>query len=110
MALFGICVVFYSTVNQTSLQLNTPSDKLGSVMTLSSYGQQGMTPIGSLITGWLIRLATARLAIGVGGLTALVAAAVLGIGVMRAGRHHTGFKGLNTSEDDLPGAAGAIAS
>jgi hypothetical protein len=46
-------------------------------MALSSYGSQGTTPIGSLITGWLITLGTARLALAVGGGSAIACALVL---------------------------------
>jgi hypothetical protein len=42
-----------------------------------------MTPIGSLVTGWLINVATARAALGVGSLTAIVAGVVLGTALFR---------------------------
>jgi MFS family permease len=77
MVLFGGSLVVYQISNQIILQKNTPPSRLGSVMALSSYGSQGTTPIGSLITGWLITLGTARLALAVGGGSAIVCALVL---------------------------------
>jgi MFS family permease len=77
MVLFGAAMVVYQISNQIILQKNTPPSRLGSVMALSSYGSQGTTPIGSLITGWLITLGTARLALAVGGGSAILCAVVL---------------------------------
>jgi MFS family permease len=77
MVLFGASLVVYQISNQIILQKNTPPSRLGSVMALSSYGSQGTTPIGSLITGWLIALGTARLALAVGGCSAILCALVL---------------------------------
>jgi MFS family permease len=77
MVLFGASLVVYQISNQIILQKNTPPSRLGSVMALSSYGSQGTTPIGSLITGGLITLGTARLALAVGGASAIVCALVL---------------------------------
>jgi MFS family permease len=108
MVVFGFCVVFYTTVNQTSLQLNASPDRLGSVMALSTFGLQGTTPIGSLLAGWLIGLATARAAIGAGAFTALAAAAVLGVGLFRS--RHLAASGAPAPDEDLGGTAGAPAA
>jgi MFS family permease len=86
MVLFGLCVVTYGTVNQTLFQLNTPRDRLGSVMSLLSYANQGTTPIGSLLIGGVISWAGARAGLAVGASSALGAALVLGAGLRRAAR------------------------
>jgi len=86
MVVFGFSVVTYQISNQIILQKNTPPSRLGSVMALSSYGSQGTTPIGSLVTGWLIALGTARLALVVGGSAAILAAIVLFLITSRSAR------------------------
>jgi MFS family permease len=77
MLLFGTGVVTYTVVNQTLLQLNTPSDRIGSVMALSTYGTMGTTPIGALIIGWLTTVGTARAAIGAGSASLFISVLVL---------------------------------
>jgi hypothetical protein len=77
MLFFGTGVVSYTIVNQTLLQLNTPSDRIGSVMSLSMYGTLGTTPVGALLIGWLTTVGTARAAIGAGAASLLISAAVL---------------------------------
>ncbi len=86
MAIFGVCVIYYATTNQTLLQLTTPREKIGSVMALQTYGSQGTTPIGSLVAGWLIVVGTARLAIGIGAASALGSGLVLGVAMLRRPR------------------------
>jgi MFS family permease len=73
----SINVVTYTVVNQTLLQLNTPSDRIGSVMALSTYGTMGTTPIGALIIGWLTTVGTARAAIGAGSASLFISVLVL---------------------------------
>jgi MFS family permease len=77
MALFGMAVMFYTSVSQTWLQLNTPRERIGSVMTLSTYGAQGTTALGALIMGWVIDAASARVGICVGGVVAILGGSVL---------------------------------
>lgn len=79
MVLFGSATVVYTAVNQALLQRVTPRDRIGSVMTLSTYGTMGMTPIGALIAGWLTNIGTARAAIGTGAASLLISAFVLSL-------------------------------
>lgn len=79
MILFGSTTVIYTAVNQALLQRITPQERIGSVMTLSTYGTMGTTPIGALIVGWLTNIGTARAAIGAGAASLLVSALVLAL-------------------------------
>jgi MFS family permease len=54
----------------------------GRVMSLWFVAFQGSTPIGGPVVGWVIAWAGARAGLGLGGITALVAAA-LGVAVLR---------------------------
>jgi MFS family permease len=77
MVLFGSTTVCYTAINQALLQRVTPRERIGSVMTLSTYGTMGTTPIGALIVGWLTNIGTARAAIGAGAASLLISAIVL---------------------------------
>lgn len=77
MLLFGATLVAYNAVNQSVLQRSTPSDRIGTVMTLSAYGTSGTSPIGALIAGWLTVAGTARAAIGVGAFSLFLVALIL---------------------------------
>lgn len=79
MVLFGSTTVCYTAVNQSLLQRVTPRDRIGSVMTLSTYGTMGLTPIGALIVGWLTNVGTARAAIATGAASLLISALVLSL-------------------------------
>jgi MFS family permease len=79
MVLFGSTTVCYTAINQSVLQRVTPRERIGSVMTLSTYGTMGTTPVGALIVGWLTTIGTARAAIGAGSASLLISALVLTI-------------------------------
>lgn len=79
MVLFGSTTVCYTAVNQSLLQRVTPPERIGSVMTLATYGTMGTTPIGALIVGWLTNIGTARAAIGAGAASLLISALVLSL-------------------------------
>ena len=87
-ALFG-CVVgmvstSFTTLIQSVLQRETEPAMLGRVMSLFSIGFFGTTPIGALISGWLISALSPRWPFYIGGLVTMVAAvAVLGWAVGR---------------------------
>jgi len=85
MVLFGSTTVCYTAINQAVLQRITPRERIGSVMTLSTYGTMGTTPIGALIVGWLTTIGTARAAIGAGAASLLISALVLSVAARRRG-------------------------
>jgi len=77
MLYFGITVVFYQTAAQSLLQRATPPQLIGRVMSLYMLGLMGTTPIGGLLMGWIIDAVSARAAVGLGGASLLLAAAVI---------------------------------
>jgi MFS family permease len=91
MALFGSTTVCYTAINQALLQRVTPRERIGSVMTLSTYGTMGTTPVGALIVGWLTTIGTARAAIAAGSASLLISALVLTISARRQGRPLASF-------------------
>ena len=77
-AIFG-CVVgmvstSFTTLIQSVLQRETEPAMLGRVMSLFSIGFFGTTPIGALISGWLISALSPRWPFYIGGLVTMVAA------------------------------------
>jgi predicted MFS family arabinose efflux permease len=91
MVLFGSTTVCYTAINQALLQRITPRERIGSVMTLSTYGTMGTTPIGALIVGWLTTVGTARAAIGAGAASLLISALVLTVSARRQRRPLSSF-------------------
>lgn len=83
MGVFGAIIAAYYAVNQSLLQLNTPRDQVGSVMTLLTYTYQGTTPLGSFLMGWVIGVASTRVALQLGASVALVSGVILYIGSRR---------------------------
>jgi len=91
MVLFGSTTVCYTAINLSLLQRVTPRERIGSVMTLSTYGTMGTTPVGALIVGWLTTIGTARAAIAAGSASLLISALVLTISARRQGRPLASF-------------------
>lgn len=78
----GFASIWYMSSTNTALQLNSDPQLRGRVMSLYSVAFIGTTPIGGPIMGAIAETAGARLALGIGAVAALVAAA-LGLTVMR---------------------------
>lgn len=79
LALLALVLVGFFSINFTSLanvtlQLESAPEMRGRVMALWTMASLGSTPIGGPIIGWIGELASARWALGVGGLAALIAA------------------------------------
>jgi MFS family permease len=91
MVLFGSTTVCYTAINQSVLQRVTPRERIGTVMTLSTYGTFGTTPVGALIVGWLTTIGTARAAIAAGSASLFISALVLTISARRQGRPLASF-------------------
>lgn len=75
----GLCSITYLNSANTSVQLTTEARFRGRVLALYVALQQGTTPIGAPLVGWLGSEFGARWSVIVGGLSALLAA---GIGVV----------------------------
>jgi MFS family permease len=79
----GLCSITYLNSANTSVQLTTEARFRGRVLALYVALQQGTTPLGAPLVGWLGTEFGARWSVIVGGLSALVAGG-LGALVLRA--------------------------
>lgn len=76
MLVVGFFSINYTSLANVTLQLNAAPDMQGRVMSLWTVAFLGSKPIGGPIIGWLGEQAGARWALVVGGVAALVAAAI----------------------------------
>ncbi|MET8428417.1 MFS transporter [Nocardia sp. NPDC004860] len=74
----GFAGFSFVTMASTALQLHADPSYRGRIMALWVFVFLGTTPIGSLITGWIIDASGPRAALLVGALSCLVAAAIAG--------------------------------
>jgi MFS family permease len=72
----GFFSIAFTSLANATLQLNSAPEMLGRVMALWSMAFIGTTPIGGPVMGWIGEQAGARWALTVGGLAAIVAAAI----------------------------------
>ncbi len=76
MVLVGICSINFSSLGNSILQLESSPQMRGRVMSFWSVAFLGSTTIGGPIVGWFAEAAGARWGLALGGLAALVAAAL----------------------------------
>lgn len=81
LALVGWGSVSFMATGNSTLQLASDPSMRGRVMSLWAVAFLGSTPVGGPLIGWVISLAGARVGLGVGGATCLVAGAV-GVAVL----------------------------
>lgn len=103
LALFvtGVCYTIYTASSNALVQLATPSFMQGRVGGLYNYVFLASGPAGSLLAGWLSEVGGAPLAFAVGGITAVVVAAIgallqpwpMPTGTVRARRHRRRLEG-----------------
>jgi MFS family permease len=74
LAMVGYASVSFLSMANSTLQLATDPQMRGRVMSLWSVAFLGSTPIGGPAIGWITAAAGARVGLGVGGLSCLVAA------------------------------------
>jgi len=74
MALVGWGSVSFLATGNTTLQLNSAPNMRGRVMALWAVAFLGSTPIGGPLIGWVIAATSARIGLGIGGVSALLAA------------------------------------
>src|SRR5580658_6057063 len=74
MALVGWGSVSFLATGNSTLQLNSLPSMRGRVMALWAVAFLGSTPIGGPLIGWVIAATSARVGLGVGGVSALIAA------------------------------------
>lgn len=91
MALVGWGSVSFMATGNSSLQLGSSPSMRGRVMSLWAVAFLGSTPIGGPLIGWAIGAFGARVGLGIGGISCLIAAGlgVAGINRLRA-RHERG--------------------
>jgi MFS family permease len=76
MVLVGICSINFSSLGNSTLQLESSPQMRGRVMSFWSVAFLGSTTIGGPIVGWFAGAAGARWGLALGGLAALAAAAL----------------------------------
>jgi MFS family permease len=77
MPFFGAAVVAYTATAQSLTQRQTPREMIGRMMSLFTLGSMGTTPIGGLIVGLVIDVASPRAAVGMGAASALLVGLLL---------------------------------
>jgi MFS family permease len=77
LALTGLCFTLWSTTSQSMLQLIAPDRFRGRVISLYLIAFAGLSPAGSLLSGWLADLGGTGLAFLVAGASGLAAAVYL---------------------------------
>ncbi len=97
MPFFGLAVSAFSTTVQAVLQRSSAPEMQGRVMALFTLALLGTTPVGALISGWLIETYSARVAMGMGAVAALSTGLVLlALPLPKVGR------GLDESTEPTP--------
>ena len=76
LVLVGICSINFSSLGNSILQLESSSQMRGRVMSFWSVAFLGSTTFGGPIVGWFAETAGARWGLALGGLAALIAAAL----------------------------------
>lgn len=107
MALVGWGSVSFLATGNSTLQLSSAANMRGRVMALWAVAFLGSTPIGGPLIGWLIAGTNARIGLGVGGLSALVAAGIGFIAAARLRSKANDVAPLGTSQQELSVAAGS---
>jgi MFS family permease len=76
MVLVGICSINFSSLGNSLLQLESSPQMRGRVMSFWTMAFLGSTTFGGPIIGWVAEIAGARWGLAVGGLAAMIAAAL----------------------------------
>jgi MFS family permease len=72
----GFCMINFSTLGNTTLQLECSPEMRGRVMAFWSIAFLGSTTIGGPIIGWFAEVAGARWGLGLGGIVAIIASGI----------------------------------
>ncbi len=76
LVLVGVCSINFSSLGNSTLQLESSPQMRGRVMSFWSVAFLGSTTIGGPVVGWVAETAGARWGLALGGLAALLAAAL----------------------------------
>jgi MFS family permease len=94
LVLVGICSINFSSLGNSTLQLNSSPQMRGRVMSFWSVAFLGSTTIGGPIVGWFAEVAGARWGLALGGLAALIATVFGAITLRKLQTGKTGTAGL----------------
>jgi MFS family permease len=76
MVFIGLGAMMHAAASNTIIQTITEDDKRGRVMSFYTMAIMGTAPFGSLLAGWLAKIANTETAIFIGGLSCLFGAVV----------------------------------
>ena len=93
----GLAMIVFAQSANAMVQLGVEPTMRGRVMALYLIAFMGGTPIGAPIVGWIAELFGPRWSMLGGGLISLTF--TVGLGLMLAGRHHVGPRGLRRRFD-----------
>lgn len=99
LVLVGVCSINFSSLGNSTLQLQSSPQMRGRVMSFWSMAFLGSTTIGGPIVGWFAEAAGARWGLALGGLAALVAAALGAVTL----RNVKTSKTVPTEHEERPG-------
>jgi MFS family permease len=85
LAAMGWTSVTFLATGNTTLQLQAAPSMRGRVLALWAVAFMGSTPVGAPLIGWVVAVAGARVGLGVGGLSCLLAAAIGLLAMRRLG-------------------------
>lgn len=88
----GLSALTLMTAANATVQMTTPPELRGRVMALYMAVFAGTTPLGAPLVGWIGEVAGPRWSIAVGGIAALVAAAVVVLVVSRRQEVHVSYR------------------
>jgi MFS family permease len=77
LVLIGVTTTVFNATSSTVLQINSPGNMRGRVMSFNTIAWRGFTPLGGALSGFLAQIFGTRLAIGGGGVIVLAAAVAL---------------------------------
>lgn len=83
LAFVGFTSVLFLSITNSTLQLETDPQMRGRVMALWAVAFMGSTPIGGPLIGWITSMAGARVGLGVGAASCLIAALIGWFTVLR---------------------------
>ena len=105
LAAVGWASVTFIATGNTTLQLQSEPTMRGRVMSLWAVAFQGTTPIGGPLIGWVVAMASARIGLGVGAFSCLVAAGIGLIAMAKLGILRRRSRGRH----EAPGHEGPVA-
>jgi MFS family permease len=104
LALVGFASVSFLSMANSTLQLGTDPQMRGRVMALWAVAFMGSTPIGGPLIGWITSVAGARVGLGVGAASCLLAGLIGWLTIRHYRDTGTSLRGRQTSDDDRIGA------